>query len=118
MALGCASVTTFLALKTWRLLSTRQSTFYRFDLKASGRIRRAGWVFLSLALPWIGLNAHSGWVRYHESAGERAFQDIQIPDELALARTNPDPWLSPRRAREHRRREGTSAAAPWISACS
>ena len=95
MALGCASVTTFLALKTWRLLSTTQSTFYRFDLKGSGRIRRAGWVFLSLALPWIGLNAHSGWVRYHESAGERAFQDIQIPDELALARTNPDPWLSP-----------------------
>jgi polyferredoxin len=95
MALGCASVTTFLTMKTWRLLSTTQSTFYRFDLKASGKIRRAGWVFLSLALPWIALNAHSGWVRYHESAGERAFQDIRIPDELALAGTNPDPWLSP-----------------------
>ena len=44
---------------------------------------------------WLGLNVHSGWVRYHEYAGERAFQNIQIPDELALARTNPDAWLSP-----------------------
>ena len=96
MALGCASVTTFLALKTWRLLSTPQSTFYRFDLKDSGRIRRAGWVFSSLALAWIGLNAHSGWVRYHESAGERAFREVAIPDELALASANPDSWLGPR----------------------
>ncbi|HKR58324.1 MAG TPA: 4Fe-4S binding protein [Pyrinomonadaceae bacterium] len=95
MALGIASVTTFLALKTVRLLRTKGSTFYDFDLKSSGRIRRAGWVFLIFAAVWIGLNAHSGWVRYHEYAGERAFQNIQIPDELALAQTNPGLWLSP-----------------------
>jgi tetratricopeptide (TPR) repeat protein len=41
------------------------------------------------------LNAHSGWVRYHEYEGDRAFQKLQIPDELALAQTNPAPWLSP-----------------------
>ena len=41
------------------------------------------------------VNAHSGWVRHHESAGNRAFEGIQVPDELALARANPDPWLSP-----------------------
>ena len=27
MALGCAAVTTFLVLKTWRLLATRTSSF-------------------------------------------------------------------------------------------
>lgn len=95
MALGCASVTTFLALKMWRLLQAPQATFYRFDLKSSGRMRRAGWVFSSFALSWIGVTAHSGWVRYHESSGERAFQAIVIPDELALAGARPDPWLSP-----------------------
>ncbi len=95
MALGWASVTTFLALKTWRLLRTRDLTFYRFALKSAGRMRKAGWVFLSFALPWMGVTAHSGWVRYHEYGGERAFEKIQIPDELALARTNPAPWLSP-----------------------
>ena len=70
-------------------------SFYRFNLKSSGRIQKAGWAFLSFAVLWIGLNAHSGWVRYHEYAGDRAFQKLQMPDELALAQTNPDPWLSP-----------------------
>ena len=95
MALGCATITTFLALRTWRLLSTREMSFYQFNLKSSGMIRKAGWGFLSLALVWIGLNAHSGWVRYHEYEGNRAFEKVQIPDELALAQANPDPWLSP-----------------------
>ena len=95
MALGCAAVTTFLTLKTWKLLRAKEFSFYRFNLKSSGRIQKAGWGFLSFAVVWIGLNAHSGWVRYHEYEGDRAFQKLQIPDELALAQTNPDPWLSP-----------------------
>ena len=95
MALGCATITTFLALKTWRLLRAKELSFYRFNLKSSGVIRKAGWGFLSLAVVWIGLNAHSGWVRYHEYKGDLAFQKIQVPDELALAQVNPDPWLSP-----------------------
>src|SRR6266403_575163 len=39
MALGCASVTTFLALKTWRLFKERDLAFYKFVLKTSGKIR-------------------------------------------------------------------------------
>ncbi len=95
MALGIATITTFLALKTLRLFQAKDLSFYRFNLKSSGEIRKAGWGFLSFALLWIGLNSHSGWVRYHESAGASAFQNIQIPDELALAQTNPEQWLSP-----------------------
>ncbi|HEX8247444.1 MAG TPA: 4Fe-4S binding protein [Pyrinomonadaceae bacterium] len=94
MALGIATVTTFLALRTWRLLRAADLSFYRYNLKSSGSIRKAGWAFLSFALVWIGLNAHSGWVHYHESAGKRAFENIKIPDELALARINPARWLS------------------------
>src|SRR5262249_25489422 len=41
MALGWASVTTFLALKAWRLISAPQATLYRFDLKSAGKVRRA-----------------------------------------------------------------------------
>ena len=95
MALGCATITTYLTLKTWRLLKTKELSFYRFNLKSSGRIRKAGWGFVAFAVVWIGLTAHSGWVRYHEYLGGRAFQNLQIPDELALAQANPDPWLSP-----------------------
>src|SRR5438132_2859498 len=95
MALGCATITTYLTLRTWRLLKAKELSFYRFNLKSSGRIRKAGWGFVAFAVVWIALTAHSGWVRYHESLGGRAFQKLQIPDELALAQANPDPWLSP-----------------------
>src|SRR5438874_1368606 len=93
MALGCASVTTFLALKMWRLLRARELSFYRFNLKLAGKIQTAGWAFAVFACAWIGLNAHSGWMRYHEVLGNRAFQKIQLPDELALAQPNPARWL-------------------------
>jgi polyferredoxin/tetratricopeptide (TPR) repeat protein len=95
MALGCATITTFLTLKTWRLFRARELSFYRFNLKYSGRIRKAGWAFVACSVTWVGLNAHSGWIRYHEYLGDRAFRKIQIPDELALAQKDPAPWLSP-----------------------
>ncbi|PYI61906.1 MAG: hypothetical protein DMF07_14845, partial [Verrucomicrobia bacterium] len=59
------------------------------------KIHGAGWAFATFACAWIGLNAHSGWVRYHEFLGNRAFQKIQVPDELALAQANPVRWLRP-----------------------
>jgi tetratricopeptide (TPR) repeat protein len=95
MALGCATITTFLTLKTWRLFRTSELYFYRFNLKSSGRIQKAGWAFVAFSVAWVGLNAHSGWIRYHEYLGNRAFLKIQIPDELALAQKDPAPWLSP-----------------------
>jgi len=94
MALGIAIITTFLALRTWRLIVAKDLSFYRFNLKSGGKIQRAGLMFLSFALLWIGLNTHSGWVHYHESAGTSAYEEIRIPDELALAQENPSQWLS------------------------
>ena len=95
MALGCASVTTFLALKTWRLLKDRDLALYKFVLKASGKISGPGWVFAVFSIVWIGVNAHCGFIRIHEFLGDRAFQSLRIPDDLALAQLNPDRWLSP-----------------------
>src|SRR5215475_8446803 len=94
MALGCAAVTTFLALKLWRLLWARELSLYRFNLKSSGKMRNAGWAFAAFACGWIGLNAQCGWVRYHEFLGNVAFQKIHLPDELALAQVNPARWLT------------------------
>ncbi len=95
MALGCAAVTTFLFLKTWRLLRASDVFFHRFNLKSSGKMQEAGRGFLAFSLAWLALSVHSGWIRYHEYQGDRAFQRLQIPDELALAQANPAPWLSP-----------------------
>src|SRR6266481_7271640 len=94
MALGWAAVTTFLTLKMWRLLRAKELSFYRFNLKSSGKLRKAGWAFAIFACAWIGLNAHSGWVRYHEFLGNYAFQKVHLPDEIALAQSNPSRWLS------------------------
>lgn len=94
MALGIACVTTFLALRTLRLITAADVSFYRWNLKSSGTVKKAGLAFAALASIWIGLNIHSGWVRYHERAGAIAFQNLQIPDELALAQADPQQWLS------------------------
>ena len=95
MALGCASVTTFLALKTWRLFKERDLALYKFVLKAAGKISGPGWAFAVFSILWIGVNAHCGFIRIHELLGNRAFQSLRIPDDLALAQLNPDRWLSP-----------------------
>ena len=94
MALGCAAVTAFLTLKLWRLLRGRELSFYRFNLKSSGKMHTEGWAFAAFACAWIGLNVHSGWVRYHEFLGNVAFQKIHVADELALAQVNPARWLT------------------------
>jgi len=95
MALGYAAVTTFLTLKLWRLFRAKELSFYRFNLKSSDKIRKAGWAFGCFALVWVGLNAHTGWVRYQEFSGNLAFQKVHVPDELALAQANPARWLRP-----------------------
>ena len=95
MALGIATVTTYLAVRSVKLFTSKDLSFYRFNLKSSGVIRKAGWAFLGFAFLWIGLNAHSGWVRYNEREGTISYESISLPDELALAQPDPRPWLSP-----------------------
>jgi tetratricopeptide (TPR) repeat protein len=70
-------------------------SFYRFNLKSSGKVHKAGLVFVVFACAWIGLNVHCGWVRYHEFLGNIAFSKVHLPDELALAQLDPARWLSP-----------------------
>lgn len=95
MALGIATVTTFLTIRIIKLFRSKDSSFYRYNLKSAGKIKKAGWIFLYLASSWIGLNAHSGFIRYHESTGTRAYEMIRLPDELALAQKNPAQWINP-----------------------
>lgn len=94
MALGIAIVSTYLVLRIVRLITAKDLSFYKYNLKAAGKIKTAGWIFLLFSTLWLSLNAHSGFIRYHESFGSRAYESLKIPDELALARTNPVRWLS------------------------
>src|SRR5436190_6103287 len=94
MALGISCVTTFVVLRAIKLFKTADLSFYRFNLKAAGKVKPTGLVFVFIVLVWTAIVAHSGWIRYHEVAGSRAFQRLQIPDELALAQGDPARWLS------------------------
>ena len=53
-----------------------------------------GWAFIAFATVWLGLNLHSGIVRYFESTGAKAFEAVRLPDELALAQSDPRSWLT------------------------
>jgi polyferredoxin/tetratricopeptide (TPR) repeat protein len=110
MALGIATITTFLAVRTLKLFRSADLSFYKWRLRSGGTIQLAGWAFLSFSIAWIGLNIHSGYVRWHERAGAIGFEKIRIPDELALAELDPRRWLGPGEAeginegREHFRK--------------
>ena len=95
MALGWAAVTTFLVITGARYLRSSEIGFFKSSLKRAGRITAHGYIFLIFAILWAGITVHSGWIRYHERAGTLAFQNLQVPDELALARTDAIQWLSP-----------------------
>ncbi len=95
MALGIAAVTTFLLLRTLKLLRSQSLSFHRYSLRSGGKFRSAGWLFLGFSVLWVGMTVHSGWVRYNERSGGVAFQNLQIPEELALARPDPGQFLSP-----------------------
>lgn len=95
LALALAGITTFVAWRTYRLCVSNDLSLYQFNLKNGGKVTRAGSIFLVLSLVWLGLTAHSGWIRYHEWQGANAFEAIHLPDEVALAQANPAQWLSP-----------------------
>ncbi len=95
MALGIATVSTFLAMRTLRLFRSSDLAFYGRSLRSAGTITVWGWAFLAFSVIWLGLNAHSGYVRFHERAGAMAFETVRIPDELALAQADPSQWLTP-----------------------
>lgn len=95
MAIGIAIVTAYLAVRTLKLFRSTDLAFYRFSLKSGGTMLTAGWIFLGFVTLWMGLIVHSGFIVYHEQKGNSAFQNIQLPDELALAEADPGEWLSP-----------------------
>lgn len=94
MAVGVAIVSAFVGWKTYRILSTPDTSFGRTAMRVKAKTTNAGWGFLAFSLVWFAFVTHSGWVRYHERRGALAFESVQIPDELALADAEPQQWLS------------------------
>ncbi len=83
---------TLLAVRLVRLPSVRLSPF---QLKLGGAMRPAGWVYAAVALAALSFTIHSGFIRWHESSGARAYGEIVAgidggqppdPERIAVAR--------------------------------
>ncbi|MBX3298195.1 MAG: 4Fe-4S binding protein [Acidobacteria bacterium] len=94
MALGIAIVSTYLFMRLVKIVRSGDAAFYRWTLRSAGRMTSAGWLFAAFAVVWLGLNAHSGFIRYYELSGARSFESLKVPDELALAQADPVQWIS------------------------
>jgi len=115
MALGIACVTTFLVVQLYKMMRSASVSFYSWNLRNSKGVTRKGWIFVALASIWIGVNVHSGWIRYNEIGGAAAYESLRVPDELAIAQADPGTWLSDvekenvRRGREYFYRSRSTA---------
>lgn len=75
VALGCiAAYASVLCTRSWYRRDVR---FNLLQLRREGRVTPGGWAFLGACALAAGGIAHSGVVRWHEYAGDRAFETLR-----------------------------------------
>lgn len=81
LSLGAAAILAAAAVTALRLARSRDVRLGPMRLKAAGRLRTSGRVFVAAAVPGVVLLGHSAAVHWQAAAGHRAF------DRTAVART-------------------------------
>ncbi len=76
LALGMAMMTAYLAVVGAKLVRGRRVRLGHLRLNRHGSLTRAGRVTAAMLVLVAGLVAHSAVIRYHEYAGQRAFDRI------------------------------------------
>jgi len=84
MALGIAGIGAFSTWKLWTLASQPNVRLQSLQLKAKGRIRPFGFVFILLTLATIAVGCWSGYVRYHAWRGDVLYGTFDIPQPVLL----------------------------------
>ena len=82
MALALAGFVACAGVTVLRLRSRADLRFLGVRLKTGGRMRDAGYSFLGVMLAVAMLLGHSGFVRWHESAGWRAVARLRGADNV------------------------------------
>jgi tetratricopeptide (TPR) repeat protein len=85
MALGCAGVAAFIVLRLVELIRKPNVSIQNIRLKAGGRLRRSGGVFVTLAGVVVLFLGHSAVIQYHAIRGRQLFERVQLPEELVLS---------------------------------
>ena len=77
MTLGLCGILAYLSVLTVRVIGKADVRLNSLQLKQSGRITTRGWVFAALAAALAIFIVHSGFIRYHEFKGKRAFEAVE-----------------------------------------
>lgn len=95
MALAVGGILSFCAVKLLHLARRRNVSIQNVELKSGDRLRPFGKIFVAATLVMLVLTAHSGYIRYHEFAGNRAYKRVNdffyqhnMPEEVILDSTD------------------------------
>jgi len=78
MSVGLGGITAFLSLKLWQLVRQPGVRVQNLELKASGRIRRPGWVFAAATVLWLAFTSHSAFAQWHRSWGRHYLNQTEV----------------------------------------
>ncbi len=74
LALAIGAMMGYIAVLAIRLFHKSHVKMSNLQLKIGGRLTRSGWAFCTLAATLFLLTLHSGYIRYHERYGARAYE--------------------------------------------
>lgn len=84
LAMGMAAITTFLVIKSVRLLRSPHVRLQNFQLKVGGRMRPAGLALLGFVAAVVLFAGHSAAVQHQSWRGRTLFRDMNMGDEVWL----------------------------------
>lgn len=89
MAIGIASVLTWVFWRTWRLLRDPNANLHRWRLKYHGRLRFPGYVFGLIAIILLVLSLQAFVIRCATWNGDRLLKRFDMPVRMALDPARP-----------------------------
>jgi polyferredoxin len=78
MSVGLGGITAFLSFTLWQLVRQPGVRVQNLELKTAGRIRRRGWVFVSVSVLWLAFTAHSAFAQWHRAWGRHYLNETEI----------------------------------------
>jgi polyferredoxin/tetratricopeptide (TPR) repeat protein len=85
MSVGLGGITAFLSLRLWHLLLRPGVRVQNLELKTAGRMRRPGWLFVSLTVLWLLFTFHSAFAQWHRAWGRHSLNQSEVSRADALS---------------------------------
>ena len=98
MAIGIASVLTWMFWRGWRLLRDQNANLHRWRMKYQGRLRRPGYVFIIITFILLLMSLQAVAIRSATWNGDRLLKRVDMPVRMALDPARPE--ITPADARD------------------